>query len=267
MLHHSQVKLGRRPFNAEHMRALPTLVDHLDVDKMSAPPLSRWWNRQGGVYSGAEIPIAMFGNDTLGDCTCATLGHFDQITAAQIGQKSNLTADDVIQLYEGSGYKPGDGSTDNGWQNIDAARAAMKLGWIEALAKFDPHNKILAQIVINEFGMANIGIDLPLSAQDQMGKVWDVAPAGVKDSRYDRCSWGGHAAGIVAYSADEVLIATWGGFQRATWPFVFEYTSEGLVLFSPRWRRVQLTPSGLRFDELLADIARFNNYYPDFPFP
>ncbi len=250
------MKLGRKKSPID--RRTLQLTAYLDVKAMPAPPLARPWSRIGGNLDGAVIPISMFANNVLGDCTCAALAHQDQLAAAQTGQTSSLYDDDVIALYRGSGYDPHDPSTDQGWNNLDAARAARKAGWIEGFAAFDPCNQWLLKIVINEFGFAYIGLDLPNSAKAQMGGVWDVAPAGKWNESYERNSWGGHAAGVVDFDHDGVTIATWGSFQRATWSFVFTYFDEGIAPLNRRWASSALAPSGVRIDELRADVARLN---------
>lgn len=261
-------KLGRvapAGADAEQLRALPLLAAYFNPKQMPAPPLARYWSTSDGTPFGIPRTVSMFGNDRLGDCTCAALAHQDQLAAAEIGETSSLVEADVVRLYQGSGYTPGDPSSDQGWSNIAAARAALKAGWIEAMARFDATNAALLKIVINEFGFAYVGIDLPLSAQGQTGngKVWDVAPDGSLDGAYKPNSWGGHAVGVVDADGEGVTITTWGKLQRASWQFVASYfdAGDGIATLNRFWAkkaRAGLAPSGLRLDELKADLARLN---------
>lgn len=256
-------KLGRvKPNKAdtEQLNQLPMLASYFDPRRLPPPPLAVYWSSDDRTPFGIPRPIAMFANDRLGDCTCATLGHQDQLAAAWNGTSSSLQDRDIIALYRGSGYDPNDPSSDQGWSNYAAARAALKAGWIEAMARFDATNPALLKIVVNEFGYAMVGIDLPRSAQGQMGGIWDVPPDGKLDGEYAPNSWGGHAAGVVDCDGLGVTIATWGKFQRATWEFVKAYfdRGDGIATINRHWARRGLAPSGIDIDQLRADIARLN---------
>lgn len=248
--------LGRRKSDRNQLRLQPQLSAYFDYKAMPGPPLARPWNLVGGTVDGPPVSVSTFDNDKIGDCTCAAIAHHDQIAAAQLGMTSPITRDDVITMYRRSGYDPDDPSSDQGWNNLDAARAAKKAGWIDGFATFDPGNQWLMKIIVNEFGGAYCGIDLPNSAKAQMGTLWDVAPPNKRDSSYDRNSWGGHAATVVAFDHDGVTLATWGKFQLATWSFVYTYFDEGMALLNRCWASRPLTPSGIRLDALRADIAR-----------
>lgn len=259
-------KLGRvkpNALDAEQLNRLPRFVDYVDPKKLLVAPLARYWSTDDGTPFGIPRVVSMFANNRLGDCTCAALGHQDQLAAAEINETSPLTDADIINLYKGSGYNPSDPSSDEGWSNFAAARAALKAGWIEAMARFDSTNPALLKIVVNEFGFAYVGINLPLSAQKQMGAVWDVAPDGKSDHSYEPNTWGGHAVGVIDVDGEGVTLATWGKFQRASWPFVLSYfdRSDGIATLNRFWAkraRAGLSPSGLRIDELQADLSRLN---------
>ena len=262
-------KLGRvapTGVDAEHLRALPLLTAYFDPKKMPVPPLARYWSTDDGTPFGIQHHVSMFANNQLGDCTCATLGHQDQLAAAAANMNSPLQDRDIIMLYRGSGYTPGDSSSDQGWSNIAAARAALRAGWIEALARFDATNPALLKVVVNEFGYAMVGINLPLSAQAQTGpgKLWEAAPDGSLSGQYKPNSWGGHAGGVVDCDGEGVTLATWGAFQRASWSFVANYFdhNDGIATLNRFWaeraRQRGLTASGIALDELKADIARLD---------
>lgn len=262
-------KLGRvapTGVDAEQLRMLPLLASYFDPKKLPVPPLARYWSTDDGTPFGIQRSVSMFANDKLGDCTCATLGHQDQLAAVQTGETSSLQDRDIIALYRGSGYHDGDPASDQGWSNIAAARAALAAGWIEALARFDATNRALLKIVVNEFGYAMVGIDLPLSAQEQTGpgKIWEAAPDGSYDGTYKRNSWGGHAGGVVDCDGEGVTVVTWGRFQRASWSFVANYfdASDGIATLNRFWakraRERGLSASGLNIDELKADLARLS---------
>lgn len=259
MLARAPGMLGRIKSDPEHLKKLPQLVSYLDTTKLRAPPPGRYWSTGDGTPYGLHRIVPMYKNNVLGDCTCAALGHQDTLAAQWTDEPIALQDRDIVQLYKGSGYDENNPETDQGWTNVEAARAALKAGWIEAFAAFDVSNPMLMRIVINEFGFAYCGIDLPLSASDQSraGQVWDVAPPGKFTDRYKRGSWGGHAAGVVDADHEGVTLTTWGGLQRATWPFVFSYFDEGIATQNRRWARAgRFSPSGIAYQDLRADIAR-----------
>lgn len=243
--------LGRRP--SPNDRRTIKLAAYVDTAKLGAP-LARSWS----VHDGRPLAVSMFANDALGDCTCAALAHHDQICAGQLGAISPLTAEDVKTLYRGSGWTPADPTSDQGWSNLDAAKAARRAGWLEGFAAFDVGNRMLLELVINEFGGAYCGVELPVSAQRQTGggRWWDVAPAGQRGDDYDRGSWGGHAVTVVDFDHEGVKLVTWGAIQRATWSFVFTYFDEGIAVLNRFWAQRELAPAGVDVAQLRADIAR-----------
>lgn len=262
-------KLGRVAASgeeAEQLRKLPMLASYFDPKRLPVPPLARYWSTDDGTPFGISRSVSMFANNILGVCTCATLGHQDQLAAAELGETSSLQDRDIIALYRGSGYRDGDPATDNGWSNIAAARSALKAGWIEALARFDATNPALLKIVVNEFGYAMVGIDMPLSAQAQTGpgKIWEAPPDGKLVGEYKRNSWGGHAVGVVDCDGEGVTVATWGHFQRVSWSFVANYfdAGDGIATLNRFWakraRNHGLSASGLNIDELKLDLARID---------
>lgn len=261
-------KLGRnKPTERERslLARLPGISAYVRPEMFTAPPLARYWSTADGTPYGQRKRVSMFANDRLGDCTCATLAHQDQIAAQQVGEVSPLTDADVIALYERSGYHSSDPSSDQGWTNIEAARAALEVGWVSGFVRFDCTKRTELEIVVNEFGCAMVGIDLPVSAQGQMGtpesgKIWDSSPDGKTDGAYKIGSWGGHAVAVTDCDADGVTLATWGRFQRASWSFVATYfdDGDGIALLNRYWRKRDLAPSGLRLDELEADMLKLN---------
>src|SRR5215472_1909267 len=63
----------------------------------------------------SDIPdIGMLGNDELGDCVPAGMGHVvEQDTRYATGTEQIVTTDQTVQLYSAvAGYVPGDPSTD-----------------------------------------------------------------------------------------------------------------------------------------------------------
>src|SRR5437899_611984 len=64
--------------------------------------------------------IGMMLNDSLGDCTCATVGHIIQQWTAENGKQIIVPDSEILALYEKvGGYVPGQDSTDNGATALD----------------------------------------------------------------------------------------------------------------------------------------------------
>ena len=85
------------------------------------------------------------------------------------------------------------------------------------------------------FGGAYGGVELPLSAQSQVGGVWDVVGDGQTGSSAPG-SWGGHATAIIKYGIAGVTLVTWGALQQATWKFITTYYDEMHAILSPNFK-------------------------------
>jgi hypothetical protein len=104
------------------------------------------------------------------------------------------------------------------------------------------------------------GIELPQAWVDNMpqasGFVWDVAG--------DPCPENGHCVIGVGYTADGVIISTWGMLGLITWAAVSKYCNpfsngEIHVALSPDAivRASGRAPNGFNFFNLQSDLASF----------
>jgi hypothetical protein len=107
----------KRPFD---------LIDFVDVEKAKRVfPVSE----QELVDFAALVPsFPMFLNDQWGDCTCAGAAHMEQVFAALVKLAFTVSDADVQRMYEASGFRPGDPSTDQGWTLEAAAEYLQKTG-------------------------------------------------------------------------------------------------------------------------------------------
>lgn len=175
----------------------------------------------------------MMKNDALGDCTIAACGHAMQVVTANTRGLSTVTDAQVERYYSWwDGYVSGDASTDNGGVCLDVLNNWRKWGFagnaLLAYAAPAPGSAEHIRKSIQLFGFVYIGIGLPLTAQEQVGKVWDVVPpAGPRTEPY---SWGGHCVVVCAYDPEGLTCITWGGLQRMTWPFWAAYCDESYAL-------------------------------------
>ena len=189
-------------------------------------------------------------NDSEGDCTCATCGHMIQAWTAAAGVEVTVPDSAVQAAYSGAcGYVPGDPSTDQGGviaQVLDYFRDTGVGGY-----KITDHAEVnLTQMRVQQgiyiFDTLDLGIQLPVSAQNQVGNTWDFynnapdAPGG----------WGGHSVPIVKYDPTGVWCVTWGLLQKMTWRWFMYYVDEAHAPLFQGW----VPPAGIDPGTLAEDL-------------
>jgi hypothetical protein len=247
----TKLRLGKKA--ARHDRRTLCLAKYLKA--LPPAPASIDWS------SPIAFPCGMMLNDTLGDCTCAGPGHSVQVTTANANPPEITLPDSaILSLYEGScGYVNGDPSTDQGGDLLTVLNYWRKNGIgglghnIAAFASINvlDHNEVMQ--ALNLFGFLYTGVQLPVSAQDQVGEVWDVntTSAGAPGS------WGGHCVIIVKADATGLWCITWGALQQMTWAFWLRYFDEAFAVLTPDWIKPDLlSASGFNLAALQADLAQ-----------
>jgi hypothetical protein len=196
--------------------------------------------------------IGMMLNDSLGDCTCAAIGHIIQCWTAENGAEVILPDSDILSLYEAAcGYNPADPSTDQGGVELDVLNYWRKTGvaghtlgayailqkragslWGKLLSGTSWRHDVMRSVYY--FGAAYIGVALPDAVITQLDKgnviPWEF-PAD-KDASWNPNPDNGHAICIVAYDADGVVIVTWGQLLTVSWDFLDACMDEGYCPFS-----------------------------------
>ena len=202
----------------------------------------------------------------LGDCTCAGVNHGLQVVSKK-AQGVELTEADsvVLGLYEKwCGYVLGNANTDNGgimlnimkdWvaqgingQELDAY-AAVHLVTGTGTGVSVP--QVDLERAIWMFGGAYVGLQMPLSAQNQT-KEWTLktGPNAVAGS------WGGHAVWILGYSKNTLNCITWGQLMQMSWAFFKTYCDEAYVCVIQDWfKATGVDPLGVNLAALEADLA------------
>lgn len=203
--------------------------------------------------------IGMMLNDSLGDCTCATVGHIVQQWTAESGLQAIIPDSDVLALYKAVGnYIPGDASTDNGAVALDILNYWAKNGVsghkIIGYACLDSSKVAQLKAAIYYFGNAYIGVELPLSAQNQ--DIWATPFFGTW-GKGSKGSWGGHAIPAVAYDNDFIYVITWGTIKRMTWGFYTTYCDEAYAILSMDWinQTTRLAPGNFDLPSLQMDLV------------
>lgn len=203
--------------------------------------------------------LGMFGNDSLGDCTCAAIYHAIQVWSAAAQGRTDTEADqDAVLLYQDAcGYVPGQPKTDQGGVEQDVLSYVMLSGApvgpsggdrhrIAAFVELDPRNFDDIKLAIVDGGLAYIGFNVPSYLPEAAGSIWDV--------QSNAASWsivGGHAVIAAGYDADGLTIISWGAKYRMTWAFWSEFVDEAYLLADADWiRSTGSTPAGVTLEEL-----------------
>lgn len=244
------MKLGRKLGAVQDPRTLRLR----DFAALPTPPVR--------VTTGSGERIRMYGNDRLGDCTCASMAHgvdLHERSAKQVD--TQLSTDDVVRVYSAvSGYDPATGVNDNGAYLLDVLRVMRTKGMglqkngtphtISAYAKVDHTNLDEVRAAIYTFGGVYVGAGLPVSAENEFDaqEPWS-------DLRDDWGSWGGHALWAPGFTSEFVTLTTWGRRQRATWDWFETYVDEVWAVISPDWFDGSKTPRGLNVKALQEALA------------
>lgn len=190
----------------------------------------------------------MMKNDQYGDCTCAALGHAEQVWQA-IRHAKNVrpTDDQVFELYI-----PKTGSDDTGRSEYEVLKYVKKHNlWhhrVYAWAEIGLNSLDYVKHAIDLFGLAYIGIALPISAQQQT--VWDVTTG--PDS--EPGSWGGHAIDLVDYDTVGPTCITWGRTLKMTWSFFTRYCDEAYAILDSEWLQRGKSIAGFDKAALISDL-------------
>lgn len=217
-------------------------------------------------YYKGTTSFGMMLNDQLGCCTISSKGHDIQVCSLNTFGMVTISDATVEQYYSHwDGYIPGKPATDQGgdMQTVLQDWQKQTLAGHELLAftSLNPLETDNIMKAIELFGTVDIGIQLPITAQQQVGKVWDVVGDPTKDPNSMPGSWGGHDVNCGKYdftvSNGMFYVITWGMVQPMTLAFLEAYCDElyGLVLKIWRdWAKWPLgTPSGFNLQQLIAD--------------
>lgn len=216
-----------------------------------APPLKVWRE-----YKVPPDAWGMFGNDTIGDCTCAAIAHMLMLITAHTGTMVVPTEQDVITAYSAvSGYDPATGMNDNGaaitdvmeyWRTVGIAGHKI-LGW----AAIDQTDLNAFRQAVWLFGGVNIGIQVPAVAMTQFGsgEPWSIVD---NDGGIE----GGHSIPNFGYGHEGTNCITWGKRQGMSWDWFKKYCDEAYTVITPEWldQATGLTPSGFDLTTLQADL-------------
>ena len=242
-------KLGKKPAKFD----VRTLQISKYMVKMPHVPINfNWFDK---------VPSwPMYGNDTLGDCVEAAMGHsLEQWTIYANPPGFVPSEPDVIRAYSDiSGYVPNDPTTDNGTVLLDALNYWRKTGIagghkIAGFVAINPRHVLELESAVWLFGNVIIGLQMPLSAQGQ--NSWVIAPEGLTGPRRPG-SWGGHCVPVVGLQPNGTTVVTWGQTLEMSKPFFAEYSDEAYAVLSTDWLETtsQVSPENFNLAQLKADL-------------
>lgn len=186
----------------------------------------------------------MWGNDAYGDCELAARANYiNRIQRAEQKKTSLITDSDIIALYkEMTGCVSPEDNNDVGMTTLDNLRQ-WRQGWlptsfadidhlysIDAFGYVDTKNSELLRLCAYLFNGVLLGMNLPLTAKDQIkaGEPWDYIPeAGY---RAEPGSWGGHMTLSKRYDDSTIYVLTWGREHPCTEAFITNYVDEGYAV-------------------------------------
>ena len=235
------MKFGR--LTAKHDNRTLRLGRYL-TSQVPTPPASCNLVERAKSALGLNCPdvlCPMLGNDRYGDCTIVAAANAIIQVRALTGQVFAPSDDDVVGLYLSL-----TGGADDGLAELDVLKAwRAKPFFGEPLTAFvsvDPRNLDHVRTAISLGGLY-IGFRVQENCESDFteGRPW-IDGALTDD---------GHAVLAVGYSADGVIVRTWGDVQRATWAWWLKCVEEAHALVLPE------SPLALAIDGdlLQADLA------------
>jgi hypothetical protein len=211
------------------------------------------------LYREYKIPDGdwgMYGNDQMGDCTCAAKAHRMMLMTAHTGKMFVPDPADIMKAYiDLTGYNPRTGENDTGcamtdvlqYEQITGIAGRKILGW----AQIDHKNIDRVKQAMYVFGAVDIGVEFPKSAMSQFGagKTWSLLS---DDGGID----GGHDVPMFGYGAVGDSCVTWGKRQPMTWDWFRKYCDEAYVVITQDWvnEASGLAPNTMNMDALLAAL-------------
>lgn len=248
-------KLGRLPNRATQ----PRLRLAQFATAVPPPPASANW------YSRV-LSWPMYANDSVGDCTCAEIGHTVGSASAYTSSEVEFTDQQILAVYSAvTGYNPADPSTDQGAVIQDVLTYWRKTGIaghkLLAFAEVDVSNRTEVMQAAAAFGSLDLGHTVTsgdMSAFDG-GKAWSTSYAAGPVE-------GGHSTELVGYDSGGGWLVTWGQVQRFTWAWWQARMEEAWLPILPEWMDAQgESPSGFDLHGLgqrMADLTGDPNPFP-----
>jgi hypothetical protein len=225
-------------------------------------------------YLGTSLPVApasqswlskisswpMMANDTVGDCTCAGIGHGVQLWSTYAQTVPLVPTDQqVLDLYSAiTGYNPSDSSTDRGANLLDVLNYCRNIGFLgnKIYGYVQVNTKIQQQVrlAIYLFGLVYCGVQLPVGVQGK--DTWDIPKKQRLVGDWACGSWGGHCVDGVKYDTTGISVISWGKVIPVSWNFFTTYFDEAYAVLSPEFiNQKGLSPDNFNLEQLTEDLS------------
>ncbi len=238
------------------------MAAYVNVAALIPPlPVSVEWGRKVSTWP-------MYGNDSMGDCTCAAVGHIIQEETSEESTEVRVPESAILRAYEAvSGYDPTTGANDNGATCEDVLKYWQQTGFaghkLFAYMGCNVGDVAHVKASIDLFGAAYIGIALPMFAQNltHRGNYWYLTPGWDTTADGQPGSWGGHCVPIVGYDDKWLRFISWGMEMFMSWKFFANYADESFATLSNDWAPLSgvNAPPGFNFTQLKADLVLVKN--------
>lgn len=206
----------------------------------------------------------MFDNDSIGDCTIASVAHLIQLyTSFTKASPVIVEQANIVKAYSDCGGYDGTPATDNGAFEINVLKYWMSTGInaggimdkISGFAKVNPLNSNEVKYAVYWFGGLYIGMNMPKSWQTVQDNKWKMGSDLAGDNAPG--TWGGHAVPVVAYDEDSLTIISWGDEFELSWDAFNTYCEEAWAVISPDFmNQMGKTPSNFDWPFLLTAMSR-----------
>jgi hypothetical protein len=195
-----------------------------------------------------DIPtlFPMDGNDTIGDCTIAAVGHAQTVYRGMDSALCVYGSTDLVKLY----YQL-TGGQDDGLACLDVLHywnhTDINKDRILAYVSVDPRNHSHVEQAIQLFGGLYIGFYCTVNIIDQFnaGKPWTVGSL----------TQDGHCVFVEGYDKQYLNVLTWGASQKGTWGWWNECVEECYAIVPPEATNPKFTP-GYNVTQLIADMSQ-----------
>lgn len=251
------------PRRLGHLREQPDprnlQLHHYLLDTSILPRNPDYRTSRLGGFGDSVGSWGMMGNDTLGDCTIAALGHAVQTwSKINTGTVHTPSDADVKTLYWETGDPPAatgsaHGPTDTGRAGSDVMKYITANGLFgdDVNYYFEIINsRKVFEYAIKVFGGFYLGLLLPLSAQaqDDNEETWTVLGSGSRSSKPG--GWGAHAVWCYDYSPYYLWCVSWGAIRVMSWSFVRKYFMAPSFVVATDW----FPPDNSLFDHIQAAL-------------
>jgi hypothetical protein len=265
------VALKKGALPRPHNVVIPKLEDHVSRDLLATamPATNGTIDRESKVSTWP-----MYGNDTVGDCTCAGVAHaVAQWTAfsGKVPGGAMFTNEVIVDtLYSAvSGYNPQTGANDNGAALYQVCNYMMDTGIKDTagnLHKIEGYVDIASfndlgylKEVLNCFGTVYLGV--AVSDQDEEnfenGQPFSLPSNGqqVGPDGIDHCVVMGLSAFAVPGVVDDETIITWGAEERINVAWAWTNIGEAIAVITSDWMEANGdSPIGQSVAEILAEL-------------